>query len=89
MHMSAVEVVHCSHVSSRALALCTCAIHFRLCPLLRVAVPSKFLLSAALFIWSYRFVPVQCLQSSTHVRLDLSFPGLPSSLPSTVLSRVS
>ena len=50
-------------------------IHSVLRPLLGVAnVPCK----PALFIWSYRFEPVQSLRSSTHVRLDPSLPRLPS-----------
>ena len=41
-------------------------------------VPFKFLFSTALFIWSYRFEPVQSIRSSNHVRLGLRFPRLPS-----------
>ena len=44
--------------------------------------------SAAIFIWSYRFEPVQSLRSSTQVRLGLPLPCLPSRLPSIVLRRV-
>ena len=59
-------------------------------PLLWVAnVPCKSLLSAALFIWSYRFEPVNSLRSSNHVRPGLPLPRLTSSLPSIVLRRVS
>ena len=44
-------------------------------PLMWVAnVPCKFLLSTALFIWSCRFVPVQSLRSSIHVRTCLPPP---------------
>ena len=47
--------------------------------------------SAALFIWSYRFVTVQSIRLSTHphVRLGLPLPSLPSSISSIVLSGVS
>ena len=59
--------------------------HSVLRPLLWVAnVPCKFLLSAAIFIWLYRFKPVESLRSSTHVRLGLPLPRLPASLPSIV-----
>ena len=58
--------------------------------LLWVAIfPRKFRFSTALFIWSYRLNPVQYLISSTHIRLGLPLPRLPSSLPSIVVSRVS
>ena len=64
--------------------------HSLLHPLLWVAnVPCKSLLSAALFIWSYRLEPVQSPRSSTHVRLGLPLPYLPSSFPFIVVSRVS
>ena len=64
-------------------------IHSALRPLLWVAnVPCKRLVSAALFIWSYHFEPVQYLRSSTHVRLGLPLPRLHSCLHSIVLSRV-
>ena len=65
-------------------------IHSVLRPLLWVAnLPCKFRLSAAIFIWSYRFEPVKSLRSSTYVRLGLPLPRLPSRLPSIVVSRVS
>ena len=44
---------------------------------------------SALLIWSYLFEPVQSLRLSTHVRLGLPLPRLPSSRPSIVVSRVS
>ena len=50
-------------------------IHSVLRPLLWVAnVPCKSHLSAALFIWSYRFEPVQSFRSSNNVRLGLPLP---------------
>ena len=64
--------------------------HSVLRPLLCVAnVPCKSLLSAALFIGSYRIDPVQSHRSAIHVRLGLALPRLPSILPSIVVSRVS
>ncbi len=66
------------------------SIYSLLRPLVCLAnVPRESLFSATLFIMSYRFEPVQSLKSSTHVRLGLPLPRLPSSLPSIVLSRVS
>ena len=56
-------------------------IHLLMRPLLWVVnVPCKSLLSAAVFIWSYRFEPAQSLISSTHVRLGLPLPHLPCRL---------
>ena len=72
------------HMPSASLFHSTCPCHLSLHlpishsvlrPLLWVAnVPRKRLVSAALFIWSYRLAPVQSLRSSTHVRLGLHLP---------------
>ena len=67
-----------SKKNSKNKVMMSYTIHRVLRPLLWVAnVPCKHLVSAALFICSYRLEPVQSLRSSTHVRLGLPLPLLP------------
>ena len=87
---TALFCIAATHSSSHCLVL-YCSNSFIHCLFASTAVgcKRKCLFTAVLYFWSYHVEPVQCLRSSTHVRLGLPLPRLPSSLPSIVPSRVS